>query len=296
MNNTGIKKIQLSAFRILTHSLKLLDLNDTDIRAIDQDFFNQFTQLEEVWLKINFDTVKIKLNFNNASLKRLWLLNDEVLHSPFAANATLSQPHSFESIVTHAHNNLKIVIRNFNRIDSVELVKEYKNLAAHFTWKGIQPTISILTGKNGVGKTTLIELINASLNKIRAGGGGSVKFVHTYFNSAMKTKREVSNASLNTSLYHSLRQKIHPKKDITDDELLAILKESVLDTTDLFSSLLYFDLLLLFIVSCDDDYKLDDLNRILSINSFKYKFNNEKVKQRILKASILPHPTLIFYF
>ncbi len=55
---------------------------------------------------------------------------------------------------------------SINSFSSIKLLnKNYKSIQKDFKWENISRKLSIITGLNGVGKTTLLKLINNSLNQ-----------------------------------------------------------------------------------------------------------------------------------
>lgn len=150
---------------------------------------------------------------------------------------------------------------NSNCFESIELWnKDYKRLKKSFKWenKYLKRLIAII-GLNGVGKTSLLELIDKSISKEH------INFISKYFDSANQKLK------INHGEYSQLNRKLRAKaaEINSKNDFIDFVYQSIND----FSLLQSFDYLLLI------GYNYDDFNKI-DKNLFHYEFSEDYIKFR----------------
>jgi len=284
LNDNNILEINDHMFQNLTE-LNELDLSGNKIKEINNDSFNGLKKLEHLNLNNNFLKEIIEKPFENLlKLKTLEVSGNIIkyFNPSLKINAEFIKIFNFEYKLRYFHNYNKSLtereLRNFygkdiisdfgtlytinsNCFESIELLnKDYKRLKKGFKWenKNLKRLIAII-GLNGVGKTSLLELIDKSISKDHN------NFISKYFDSANQ-KLKINHdeySQLNIKLC-SKAAEINSKNDFID-----FVYQSIND----FSLLQYFDYLLLI------GYNYDDFNKI-DKNLFQYEFSQDYINFR----------------
>jgi Leucine-rich repeat (LRR) protein len=271
--NNQIASIDADTFNGL-NNLTELNLANNQIRSIDVNTFNGLNELTDLRLDGNlFNEIDNVSNKTFKGIKFLMLFN-EWLFYPNAHTIesndtfTLTKENYKEKLCTRKIENI-LTLSN-QSLSHLELSNsKYKSLLSNFKWSSIRPDVSVLIGENGCGKTTLLTLIDECLRK----DSFELKhYTHKYFTSM---ERVVNNLNENKS-FESFNKELLLQINSSYSSLRYFnLRDCLYDSINYFSSILYFDYLLSLY-----EFKVDEFNKFLSENDFKYQFNDDKCEQR----------------
>jgi Leucine-rich repeat (LRR) protein/energy-coupling factor transporter ATP-binding protein EcfA2 len=237
LSSNKIKSIDKDTFNNLTN-LAYINLSWNEITSIDKDTFNGLTNLSEIYLHPLSNRIDSNIFNGMNDVKKLTLFDEKVINNP---NFKVNQEISKENINLFFGKTIKIkstgLSLNFTR-NSLNLINleedEWKCYKKPFKWENIPDKLSVLIGKNGTGKTSLLKLINDSINS-----------------EENKDKSFISK-------YYFCSNDLLFKQYVNDDELLLLKnidnndkekKDNILDnfydSINEFSVIQYFDFLIL---------------------------------------------------
>lgn len=151
---------------------------------------------------------------------------------------------------------------------SIKLLdKKYKTIQSGFKWANIPSRLSVITGKNGTGKTCLLQLINQSISNIsnEISDLCMVKYFSAAENNLYFDKSDLDK--LDQTLISVSKGSKFPRPNISD---------ILYDNMDYFSLIQYFDYLLAF-----NQYRnVIDKNLEVNENLFKFKFDPLRLEER----------------
>jgi Leucine-rich repeat (LRR) protein/energy-coupling factor transporter ATP-binding protein EcfA2 len=259
-------------------NLTEIGLSSNGITSIEKDIFNNLTNL----VKIYFHPISIKIDsniFNGLNkVQQLTLFDEKVINNPiFKPNQEISK----ENVNLFFGKTLKInppgLCLNFTRnsLNSVNLeVDEWKCYKKPFKWENIPDKISVLIGKNGTGKTSLLKLINDSINSKE---NKDKSFISKYYFCS-------NDSSFNQDANDYLLL-LFKNIDKNDKEYLDKILDNFYDKINEFSVIQYFDFLIL------KDYIIEDTQ----ISRFKFQNITER-KEQLLQMKYTDLNTNIEYY
>ena len=258
--NNHINQIQEKTFNGLT-SLTRLELNNNKIIAIHENAFSQLEKLDILYLhQLAADNLSSNL-FSALKLSELTLFDERIIKKPVfppinfvikKANIDIICGKKFDSPTAGS-----TYFMSRSSLVSIELIEnKWKILQKGFKWENIPTKLSVLIGKNRLGKTTVLELINESLKQ------HDDQFITNYYSSAENKNFESDFDSLNRSLYSYIFL-TKDKQQFTD-----FLYESIND----FSLIQYFDYMLLLNYG-ENDFKFN-------LKVFEYRIDAKRINER----------------
>jgi Leucine-rich repeat (LRR) protein/predicted ATPase len=278
LGNNQIVSIEVNMFNGL-NKLISLNLENNKIASIDANTFNGLNNLRELRLDGNiFNEIENVSNKTFKGIQYLRLFNEnEWLFYPNAHSIgsnettfTLTKDNYKEKLCTRKIENILTLCNH--SLSHLELSNtKYKSLMSNFKWSSIRTDVSVLIGENGCGKTTVLTLIDEYLRK----DSFDLKhYTHKYFTSMER----VVNLNESEKSFDAFNKELLLQINSFDSFNSNYLSDCLYDSINYFSSILYFDYLLTL-----PDYrgfKVDELNKFLIDNDFKYQFNKEKCQQR----------------
>ncbi len=150
---------------------------------------------------------------------------------------------------------------------SIKLIRDHGPIESGFEWRNISNKLSVITGLNGIGKTSLLISINESIKKCE----DLLDFCNViYFNTA-ENKLDLDQNNFD-ELNKIIKSEFLKSREKTD-KIIYVKKsfyEIVYENINYFSLLQYFDYLVLIYV---------DLNSKLSKKLFKFSFNEQRLEE-----------------
>jgi Cdc6-like AAA superfamily ATPase len=219
--------------------------------------------IEQMASKIYLYPLSIEIHsniFNGLNnVQELTLFDEKVINNPiFKPNQEITK----ENVNLFLGKTLKInstgLLLNFTRnsLNSVNLeVDEWKCFKNPFKWENIPDKLSVLIGKNGTGKTSLLKLINDSINSVE---NKDKSFISKYYfcsNDSSFNQNDNDDKLLFICLF------LFKKIDNKDKENLDKILDNFYDKINEFSVIQYFDFLIL------KDYIIEDTQ----ISRFKFQ-------------------------
>jgi Leucine-rich repeat (LRR) protein len=292
LKNNKITSLTKEIFQNLTKLQKLI-LSSNEISVLDSKTFNKLKSLkelhiennelasleEEIFTGLNLDILYLHfINFdlnskvftkmsNTTQLTNLTLFDEFILYKPNFKNSSelISQDNLslyFGRTLANHKLNTEFFLSS-NSLVSFKLNQEYKIIQKDFEWKNISKNLSVITGYNGVGKTTFLQLIKESLNQeenLELTDYCVVKYFHT-----AETK-----FTMNQNELHNFNKRLNT---------IDYLKNKIDWSGFLYDSINYFDLIQYFDYLVHINVKFDEFI-ILNSKLFKYKFDEKKCQQR----------------
>ena len=258
-------------------NLQTLDLSHNLLKSIHQNTFNYLKKLSELYLFDNkFESVNSNLFKNLKCLNELCLFDKNIIYYPrISIDNFQVNKNNFNLIVGKTFRNNSIgteyIIKN-NSLNSIKLIgdKKWRNFQHNFEWNNIHSKLSVLIGANGTGKTNCLKLIYLSINQKNKMYCDEKYFVCKYFSIIDYSNQEY--------LYKELDE--FDKSIILKSDVLKNVKiakdfiDYLYDSINYFCLIQYFDFLLI------DGYDINEINKHLQSNEFRFKFSQLKCKQR----------------
>jgi energy-coupling factor transporter ATP-binding protein EcfA2 len=252
-------------------------LFSNEITSIEKDTFNNLTNLVKIYL--HPISIKIDSNIFNGlnQVQELTLFDEKVINNPiFKPNQEITK----ENVNLFLGITLKInstgLLLNFTR-NSLNLVNlevdEWKCYKKPFKWENIPDKLSVLIGKNGTGKTSLLKLINDSINS-KENKDKSFIAKYYFFSNDLSF-----NQNANDDLFLLFKNIDNNDKEKKDKIL-----DNFYDKINEFSVIQYFDFLIL------KDYIIEDTQ----VSRFKFQNIKERKEQFRQKYSDL-NPKIEYY-
>jgi Leucine-rich repeat (LRR) protein/energy-coupling factor transporter ATP-binding protein EcfA2 len=274
LSNNKIKSIHGDAFKDL-NDLREIKLSQNEIESIDEHAFNNLPNLAEIDLSNNkIKSIHQKTFLNLTNLKRIFLHSlsfmDSINSNIFTQLKNLEILTLFEEKIIRFptllfEDNQEITIENLNKFFCKKITFESTNLCLTFTtnklnsielktdkwkcfekpfiWENINDKLSVLIGKTGTGKTTLLNLINDSINSTNEIKNNKY-FISKYYCSLNDTKKSLENIKDIDEFAIDFRRKMGKTDDFRKKNGITDFGE-LYDGISEFSVMQYFDFLLL---------------------------------------------------
>jgi len=262
-SNNKLTSINKHAFKNLPN-LAEIDLSMNEIKSIHQKTFLNLTNLKRIFLHpLSFmDSINSNIFTQLKNLEILTLFEEKIIRFPillFEDNQEITIENLnkfFSKKITFDSTNLCLTFTT-NKLNSIELkTDKWKCFEKPFIWENINDKLSVLIGKTGTGKTTLLNLINDSINSTNEIKNNKY-FISKYYCSLNDTKKSLKNIKDIEEFANDFRW----KNGITDfGELYDGISE--------FSVMQYFDFLLL------NDYLTVDTE------FSRFPISRERIKER----------------
>ena len=268
-----IKKISAAIFK-QNSMLKVLSLKNNQIKSIEDDAFKFLKNVKILYLHpLNFCP---RTNiFSGSLVNSLTFFNEIIFKNPHficnnqEINATNVAIFCGQTFISNSNVKVEFFLQN-NFLSSIKLNSKFKCYQEDFKWENIPLKFAVVIGTNSTGKTTLLKLIDESMNSDQ---DNSELFITKYNNCS-------DEKLMNCMLYGFCNKKNSAllKAKNNRETFCRLLYDLISE----FSAVQYFDYLLLIgCFSYDDQkilkYKLTNLEerRIQQDNFLNNLYNQE---------------------
>ena len=165
LDGNKLKIIKNRQFTMRQSSLYYLDLKSNEINDISNASFDNLQNLKTLYLHSNnFNALDSHL-FKSLKLNKLTLFDQIVISDPIFKDATttITTKNLALEISKYSESDTVQFHLNSESILSIRLKQEWKCLQTDFKWENICAKLSVITGINGVGKTSLLKLIHSNI-------------------------------------------------------------------------------------------------------------------------------------
>jgi len=295
LNENQIEDIQQDAFQDLIN-IEKIHLYSNKLTYLNPKTFTSLFKLKEIEMErnqlkslgvqtftglnlqilylhpINFNLdPKVFKNIANKSdgIVHLTLFDEFILYKPnFKLGPKSIRPDNLSLYFGKRFSNTKLKTEFFLSSKSLVSIKlnnlKYKSIQKTFKWRNISSKLSVITGMNGVGKTTLLKLIHESLNQ-EENKELFDYYVIKYFNSAE------DKLTLNQNELNLFNKKLNENIGDFLFNIGGYWTKFLYDNINYFSLIQYFD----YLVQLNEKFDVTLNNKL-----FKYSFDQKRVKQR----------------